>query len=183
MKSKCIAFLLTAIIFQLGCIARDNSGKELASAEIQKPAEGLEQTLVIIKPDAVKNHHIGDIITEIEDSGVRIVGIKMATLSKDEAKEFYSVHKDRPFYSELVDFMSSGPVVAIALEGPNAVAKNRSMIGDTNPKNAEKGTIRAKFGESIAHNAIHGSDTPENAKREILFFFGSENVRASKEAK
>jgi nucleoside-diphosphate kinase len=132
-----------------------------------------EKTLAIIKPDAVESHHMGDIITKYEKSGLTIVDLKMIRLTKDEAAKFYSEHKDRPFYGELVNFMSSGPAVAIVLEGENAILKNREIIGTTDPKEAAKGTIRADFASSKSKNAVHGSDSPEAAKTEIDFFFKS----------
>lgn len=130
-----------------------------------------ERTLAIIKPDAVSGNHIGEILSRFEQSGLRIAGIKMANLSKEQASQFYQVHRDRPFYPELVDFMSSGPVIVLVLEGDNAIAKNRQIIGATDPKKASPGTIRADFAESVGRNAIHGSDSPEAAQTEIFFFF------------
>lgn len=130
-----------------------------------------EQTLSIIKPDAVAAHHIGAIIARFEDNDLHVAAMKMVKLSKDQAGDFYSVHKERPFYPDLVTFMSSGPVVVMVLEGPNAVLKNRELMGATDPKKAAKGTIRADFAQSMSFNAVHGSDSPENAKTEIAFFF------------
>lgn len=134
-----------------------------------------EQTLSIIKPDAVKAHHVGEIISRFEKSGLKIANLKMVNLNKQQAGEFYAVHKERPFYEGLVEFMSSGPAVVIVLEGPDAVAKNRQMMGATDPKKADKGTLRADFAQDVQHNAVHGSDSVENAKKEILFFFGPNN--------
>lgn len=131
----------------------------------------MEQTLSIIKPDAVKKGVIGKIIDRFESDGLKIVAIKKLRLSACEAKTFYAVHKDRPFFGNLVEFMISGPVVAMVLEGENAVTKNRNLMGATNPKEAEPGTIRADFADSIDANAVHGSDSLENAKTEIEFFF------------
>ncbi len=133
-----------------------------------------EQTLSIIKPDAVKKNVIGDILSRFEKAGLKIVAAKMKKLSREDAEEFYAVHKARPFYSDLVTFISSGPVFITVLEGENAIAKNREIMGATNPKDAAKGTIRADFADSIDANAVHGSDAPETAKAEIAFFF---NVR------
>jgi len=133
----------------------------------------LERTLSIIKPDAVSKNLIGAIVSRFEADGLKIVGIKMQTLSKEEAGQFYGVHREQPFFEDLITFMSSGPTVAIALEGENAVAKNRALMGATDPKKADKGTIRADFAESIDANAVHGSDSPENAAIEIPFFFRS----------
>lgn len=138
-----------------------------------------EQTLSIIKPDAVAKNHIGAIISRFENNNLHVAGLKMVKLSKEQAGDFYAVHKDRPFYGELVEFMSSGPVVVIALEGDNAVAKNRELMGATDPKKAAKGTLRADFAESMGKNAVHGSDSVENAKNEVRFFFkDSELVNA-----
>lgn len=130
-----------------------------------------EQTLSIIKPDAVKGRHIGDIVNRFEKNGFTISEMKMTTLTKEKAEQFYAEHKGRPFYPNLVEYMTSGPVVVMVLEGDDAVVKNRNLMGATDPKKAEKGTIRNDFGSSIEHNAVHGSDSPESAKREISFFF------------
>lgn len=131
-----------------------------------------EQTLSIIKPDAVAKNVIGKIYTRFEENGLKIVQAKMALLSKEEAEGFYAVHKDRPFFNDLVAFMTSGPVMIQVLEGDNAVLKNRELMGATNPQEAAPGTIRADFAESIDANAVHGSDSLENAKIEIEYFFG-----------
>ena len=131
-----------------------------------------EQTLSIIKPDAVAKNVIGKIYTRFEENGLKIVQAKMAHLSKEEAEGFYAVHKERPFFNDLVTFMTSGPVMIQALEGDNAVLKNRELMGATNPQEALPGTIRADFAESIDANAVHGSDSLENAKIEIEYFFG-----------
>ena len=131
-----------------------------------------EQTLSIIKPDAVKKNVIGEIYSRFEKAGLKIVQAQMIELSKEEAEGFYEVHKERPFFNDLVSFMISGPVMIQALEGENAVLKNRELMGATNPKEAEPGTIRADFAESIDANAVHGSDSSENAKIEIDYFFG-----------
>ncbi len=131
----------------------------------------IEQTLSIIKPDAVAKGVIGKIIDRFESNGLRVAAMKKLQLTKEEAGAFYEVHKDRPFFGELVEFMVSGPVVVSVLEGENAVAKNRELMGATNPQEAEPGTIRADFAESIDANAVHGSDSLENAKKEIAFFF------------
>jgi len=136
----------------------------------------MEQTLSIIKPDAVKKGVIGKIIDRFESNGLRIAAMKKMQLSDAVAGEFYEVHKERPFFGELVEFMTSGPVVVMVLEGENAVAKNRELMGATDPKEAEKGTIRADFAESIDANAVHGSDSLENADREIKFFFSKIEV-------
>ncbi len=132
----------------------------------------IEQTLSIIKPDAVKKNVIGEIYTRFEKANLKIIHAMMVNLSKEEAEGFYTVHKERPFFNDLVSFMTSGPVMIQALEGENAVLKNRELMGATNPKEAESGTIRADFAESIDANAVHGSDSLENAKIEIDYFFG-----------
>ena len=132
----------------------------------------IEQTLSIIKPDAVKKNVIGEIYSRFEKAGLKIIQAQMIELSKEEAEGFYEIHKERPFFNDLVSFMISGPVMIQALEGENAVLKNRELMGATNPKEAEPGTIRADFAESIDANAVHGSDSPENAKIEIDYFFG-----------
>ncbi|MEF9496688.1 MULTISPECIES: nucleoside-diphosphate kinase [Chlamydia] len=131
----------------------------------------MEQTLSIIKPDSVGKAHIGEIVAIFEKSGFRIAAMKMMHLSVKEAEGFYAVHKSRPFFQELVDFMISGPVVVMVLEGDNAVVRNREIMGATNPQEAAQGTIRAQFGESIGINAVHGSDSLENAAIEISYFF------------
>ena len=131
----------------------------------------IEQTLSILKPDAVGKNKIGAIIQRLEDAGLKPVAMRMAHLSQAEAEGFYAVHKERGFFADLVMFMISGPVVVMALEGENAVAKYRDVMGATNPKNAAPGTIRADFADSIDENAAHGSDSLENAKNEIAYFF------------
>jgi len=136
----------------------------------------MEQTLSIIKPDAVKKGVIGKIIDRFESNGLRIAAMKKVQLSEQDAAEFYAVHKERPFFGELVEFMTSGPVVVMVLEGENAVAKNRELMGATNPKEAAPGTIRADFAESIDANAVHGSDSLENAEIEIAFFFAKREI-------
>lgn len=130
-----------------------------------------ERTISIIKPDAVQKNVIGKILTRFEDAGLKIVATKMMQLDQNLAGQFYEVHKERPFYNDLVSYMSSSPVVVSVLEGEGAVLKNRDLMGATNPKEAAAGTIRADFAESIDANAVHGSDSLENAKKEISFFF------------
>ena len=132
----------------------------------------IEQTLSIIKPDAVAKNVIGDIYSRFEKAGLKIIKAKMIHLSKEEAEGFYEVHKERPFFNDLVTFMISGPVMIQVLEGENAVLMNRELMGATNPKEADAGTIRADFADSIDANAVHGSDSLENAKIEIDYFFG-----------
>ncbi|WP_107697468.1 nucleoside-diphosphate kinase [Campylobacter concisus] len=136
----------------------------------------MQRTLSIIKPDAVKKNVVGKIIDRFESNGLRIAAAKKIQLSKCDAKAFYAVHKDRPFFNNLVEFMISGPVVVMVLEGENAVAKNRELMGATNPKEATPGTIRADFADSIDANAVHGSDSLENAVNEINFFFASREI-------
>jgi nucleoside-diphosphate kinase len=131
----------------------------------------LQRTFSIIKPDAVKKNAIGDILAQIEKNGFRIVGAKKIEISKQQAEQFYAVHASRPFFGSLTDFMSSGPIVVLALEKENAIADLRKLMGATNPANAEEGTIRKKWASSIEHNAIHGSDAEETARYELSFFF------------
>lgn len=135
-----------------------------------------ERTLSIIKPDAVGKNHLGNIIARFEKAGLRIVAAKMVHLSERQAKEFYVVHKDRPFYKDLVGFMITGPVLVMALEGENAIAKNRDIMGATDPKKAAAGSIRADLASSIDENAVHGSDSPETAQAEIAFFFATADL-------
>tara|TARA_B100001079_G_C16363123_1_gene493835 strand:- start:411 stop:836 length:426 start_codon:yes stop_codon:yes gene_type:complete len=136
----------------------------------------MERTLSIIKPDAVAKNVIGKIYSRFEDAGFRIVAAKMLHLDEELAGGFYAVHKDRPFYNDLVDFMTSGPVIVQVLEAENAVVKHREIMGATNPKEAESGTIRADFADSLDENAVHGSDSLENAAIEIEYFFGNTGV-------
>lgn len=138
----------------------------------------IERTLSIIKPDAVAKNVIGKIVSRFEAAGLKIVAAKFIHLSRAEAEQFYAVHKERPFFKDLVDFMISGPVFVQALEGENAIAKNRDLMGATDPKKAAAGTIRADFADSIDANAVHGSDAPETAAVEISFFFAGHNVYA-----
>ena len=136
----------------------------------------VERTLSIVKPDAVAKNVIGEIYSRFEKGGLKIVAARMKHLTRAEAEEFYAVHRERPFFNDLVEFMTSGPVMIQVLEGENAIAKNREVMGATNPKEAAPGTIRADFAESIDANAVHGSDAPETAAREIDFFFKSEDL-------
>jgi nucleoside-diphosphate kinase len=131
----------------------------------------VERTLSIIKPDAVKKNVIGQILARFEKAGLRIIAARMSHLSRKEAEGFYAVHRERPFFRDLVEFMISGPVMIQVLEGDNAIAKNRELMGATDPKKAAKGTIRADFADSIDANAVHGSDGPDTARKEIAFFF------------
>ncbi len=136
----------------------------------------VERTLSIIKPDAVAKNVVGEIITRFEKQGLRIVAAKMVHLTRAQAEGFYAVHKERPFYQDLVKFMTCGSVMIQVLEGENAIAKNREIMGATDPKNAAAGTIRADFAASIDANAVHGSDAPETARQEIVFFFRPEEI-------
>ena len=136
----------------------------------------MEQTLSIIKPDAVAKNVVGKILTRFEDAGLRIAVTKKMQLSKADAEAFYAVHAQRPFFGDLVEFMISGPVVVTVLEGENAMSINRDLMGATNPKEAAAGTIRADFAESIDANAVHGSDSVENANIEINFFFAQKDI-------
>ena len=136
----------------------------------------VERTLSIIKPDAVAKNVIGKIYSRFESNGLKIVAAKMKHLTREEAEGFYAVHKERPFFAELVKFMTSGPVMVQVLEGENAVAKNRELMGATNPKEAAPGTIRADFAASIDANAVHGSDSLANAAIEVAYFFGEQEI-------
>jgi len=136
----------------------------------------IERTFSIIKPDATQRNLTGKIIDRFESNGLRIVASKRIHMTREQAGEFYGVHKERPFYNDLVDFMISGPVVVQVLEGENAIAKNREIMGATNPAEADEGTIRKDFAESIDANSVHGSDAPETAAEEIKFFFSDDEL-------
>ena len=136
----------------------------------------VERTLSIIKPDAVAKNVIGEIYSRFEQGGLRIVAARMEHLTRAQAEEFYAVHRERPFYNDLVDFMTSGPVMIQVLEGDNAIARNRELMGATNPKEAAPGTIRADFAQSIDANAVHGSDGPDTARVEIACFFDDADI-------
>lgn len=136
----------------------------------------VERTFSIIKPDAVAKDHIGEIVSRFEKAGLKIAAQRMEHLSAEQAQGFYAEHEGRPFYEGLVTYMTSGPVILQVLEGENAIAKNRQLMGATNPKEAAAGTIRADFADSIDANAVHGSDSPESAKREIAFFFDAARI-------
>ncbi|WP_106475865.1 nucleoside-diphosphate kinase [Phytohalomonas tamaricis] len=138
----------------------------------------VERTLSIIKPDAVAKNVIGEIYTRFEKASLNIIAAKMVNLSREQAEGFYAEHKERPFFNDLVAFMTSGPVMIQVLEGENAITKNRELMGATDPKKAEAGTIRADFAESVDANAAHGSDSPESAKREVSYFFSNEEICA-----
>lgn len=137
-----------------------------------------ERTLSIIKPDGISKNIIGEIIRRFENNGLRVAAMKMLHISKNECGRFYSVHKGKPFYSSLIDFMSSGPIVVMVLEGENAIQKNREIMGATDPKKAEKGTIRNDFGTNVEKNSVHGSDSKETAKWEIQFFFKESEIHS-----
>ena len=138
----------------------------------------VERTLSIIKPDAVAKNVIGEIAARFEKAGLKIVAMKMLHLDDDKAGGFYAEHKERPFYPALVEFMTSGPVIVQVLEGDNAIAMNRDLMGATNPKEAAAGTIRADFAETIDANAVHGSDSPESAAREVSYFFDDSEIHS-----
>ena len=131
----------------------------------------IQQTLSIIKPDAVRKNNIGAITQRFEEAGLKVIAARMEKLTINQAKKFYQVHKERPFFNQLVDFICSGPIMIQVLEGPNAILKNRELMGATDPMQAEAGTICADFAESIGQNAVHGSDSPETARQEVAFFF------------
>ena len=137
---------------------------------------GIERTLSIIKPDAVAKNIIGKIYTRFEDGGLRIVASKMLHMSREQAENFYGIHRERPFFNDLVTFMISGPVVVQVLEGDDAIARNREIMGATDPRKAAPGTIRADYAETVEENAVHGSDAPETAAVEIAFFFGKDEI-------
>lgn len=136
----------------------------------------IERTFSIVKPDAVAKNHIGEIYARFEKAGLKIIASKMLHLSREQAEGFYAVHKERPFFNDLVAFMISGPVMVQVLEGENAILMNRAVMGATNPKEAEAGTIRADFADSIDENAVHGSDAPETAATEIAYFFSDDEI-------
>lgn len=140
---------------------------------IEPEEKNMERTLSIIKPDAVSRGVMGKIISRFESEGITILAAKMVNLTKEEAMAFYAVHKDKPFYDSLTDFMSSGPIMVMVLEGNDVIRRNRAIMGATNPGQAERGTIRAEFGTDVEKNAVHGSDSPETAEKEIAFFFSN----------
>ncbi len=136
----------------------------------------IERTFSIIKPDAVGKNVAGEIVSRFEKNGLQVIASKMLHLSKEQAQGFYAVHKERPFYNDLVEFMISGPVVVQVLEGENAISRNRELMGATNPAEADPGTIRADFATTVDENAVHGSDAPETAAEEIKYFFGDDEL-------
>lgn len=161
-----IASLFFSLASLSGAEAEQKTTKELA----------IEQTLSIIKPDGVEKNCIGEILEYFEDAGLKIAAAKLTRLTPEQAKQFYSVHKDKAFYPDLIAYMTSGPVFIQVLEGEDAVAINRQVMGSTDPRKASPGTIRADFGTDIQRNVVHGSDSLENAKKEIDFFFKSEEI-------
>lgn len=136
----------------------------------------IETTFSIIKPNAIKKNVIGSIIAKFEENGLKVAAAKLVRIPKAQCEEFYAEHKERPFFGELVSFMTSGPVLLMALTGENAITRNREIMGATDPKKAAPGTIRALFGDSVGENAVHGSDSPESAKRELAIFFKPEEL-------
>lgn len=138
----------------------------------------MEKTFSIIKPNAVEENHIGDIITRFEKEGLKIAAAKMTNLTKEKAEGFYIEHKDRPFFGSLVNFMTSGPIILMVLEGENAIEKNRKIMGATNPADAEEGTLRKLYAKSIEANAVHGSDSSASAEREINYFFDANEIHS-----
>ena len=142
----------------------------------------MERTLSIVKPDAVRNGNMGEVLATFEKNGLKVVAARMVWMSTEDARQFYAVHSERPFYNDLVSFMTSGPVMVSVLEGENAIARNREIMGATNPAEAEEGTLRKRFGASIDNNAVHGSDAPETAAVEIAHFFPSIEVYNYKRA-
>jgi nucleoside-diphosphate kinase len=138
----------------------------------------MERTLSIIKPDGVGKGVIGEVVKRFENAGIKIAAMKMLWLSRDRARQFYEVHKERPFYESLTEFMSSGPIVAMVLEGDDVIRRNRELMGATNPKDAAPGTIRRDFAGDVEHNIVHGSDAPETAAEEIKFFFNKLEIQS-----
>jgi len=149
--------------------------KNLSSLNITE-GNKLENTLSIVKPDGTSKNIIGEVIGRFEKSGIKVVGLRMIHLSKKQAEGFYNVHKERPFFSSLTEFMSSGPCVVMALQGDGAISKVRGIMGATNPEEAEQGTIRKDFADNIEHNIVHGSDSPESAEYELNYFFKSQQI-------
>jgi nucleoside-diphosphate kinase len=183
MKKQILVTLLATVMTVNVYAQQPTQGQPMPTTveDLKNPENtNVQQTLSIIKPDAVKNQHIGDIISKFEKSGLRIAALKETQLTKEQASRFYQVHKDRPFYPALVEFMTSGPVVIIVLEGKDAILKNREIMGATDPSKAEKGTLRAEFAESVTRNAVHGSDSQETAKEEISFFFAPNEIFGTK---
>jgi nucleoside-diphosphate kinase len=140
------------------------------------PRAGTQRTLSIVKPDGVQKGAVGEVIRRFETAGIRIAAMRMLRLTKEEAEGFYAVHRERPFFGSLTDFMSSGPIVAMVLEGKDVIARNRELMGATDPKKADRGTIRADLAESVERNIVHGSDAPETADTEIRYFFSELDI-------
>jgi nucleoside-diphosphate kinase len=140
------------------------------------PRAGTQRTLSIVKPDGVQKGAVGEVIRRFETAGIRIAAMRMLRLTKEEAEGFYAVHRERPFFGSLTDFMSSGPIVAMVLEGKDVIARNRELMGATDPKKADRGTIRAELAESVERNIVHGSDAPETADTEIRYFFSELDI-------
>jgi nucleoside-diphosphate kinase len=170
---KPIFLIIFLIVLQTALVAQPNNGRAIIN---NMPQQKVERTLSIIKPDAVRNRHIGDIIARFENHGLHVIALKMIKLNQDQAAQFYAMHRDQPFFQDLIQFMSSGPVVVMVLEGDQAISKTRQLMGATDPTKAEKGTIRAEFGESTSHNAVHGSDSLESANKEIPYFFRPDEI-------
>jgi nucleoside-diphosphate kinase len=137
---------------------------------------GKQRTLSIVKPDGVRKGVVGEVVRRFEGAGIRIVAMRMLRLTKKDAEGFYAVHRERPFFASLTDFMSSGPIVAMVLEGPNVIARNRELMGATDPKKADKGTMRADLADNVEQNIVHGSDAPETAATEIRYFFSDLDI-------
>ena len=137
---------------------------------------GRQRTLSIVKPDGVRKGVVGEVVRRFEGAGIRVVAMRMLRLTKKEAEGFYAVHRERPFFASLTDFMSSGPIVVMVLEGPNVIARNREIMGATDPKRADKGTIRADLADNVEQNVVHGSDAPETAEMEIRYFFSDMDI-------
>ncbi len=175
MKHLYFLTLITSITLQIGLFAQSKNSDFYVSSETLSGRK-IERTLSILKPDALKNHHIGEIISRFENANLRIAAMKMTRLTLEKASQFYHVHQDRPFFGDLTKSMSSGPIIVLVLEGDQAVSKNRQLMGATDPKQAEKGTIRFDFAESITRNTVHGSDNPQSAQEEIMFFFRPDEI-------
>lgn len=181
---KTLFFIAFFASFSLqGVLHAQSNANGSASKAIEKTQpENIQRTLSILKPDTVRDDHIGEVIARLENQGLHVVAMKMVKLNKEQAEQFYKVHKDRPFFSGLVNFMTSGPIVVMVLEGDQAISKNREIMGATNPKEAKEGTIRKDYAASLSENAIHGSDSPETAREEIQFFFHPNDIQTTKRA-
>ena len=165
------------LLLPLFCVAAEaTTDAPSAKEEAKQTTVVIEQTLSIIKPDAVENNVIGEILEYFETAGLKVVASKMTRLTPEQAKAFCSDHKDKPFFASLIEYMTSGPIVVQVLEGENAIALNRQIMGVTDPSKAAPGTLRADFGKDITHNAIHGSDSKDSAKSEISFFFKQDEI-------